>query len=144
MDSVIRRETSVFPNEISTDEWEENMFSADGPSPNETDEDKTFLLIDWNMFGDNKRRCKGCDKYKKEKGYGDFICKHVRGFSEAPSKTKRCVGCDAWRREKGIKGDFWCKHRKPNKKRKIWDDHFGWEGASERARAISKIYSGRR
>ncbi len=141
MDSVIRRETSVFPNEISIEEWEENMFSAEGPLSNETEESKTFLLIDWDMFGDNKRRCKGCDKFKKEKGYGDFICKHVKGFREAPAHVRGCANCNAWKRDRGIKGDFWCKHRKHDKK--IWDDLFGWEGASERARAISEIYSGR-
>ncbi len=58
--------------EISIDEWEEIMFSADVPNEN-----KASLLIDWDLFGDNERRCKGCDKFKKEKGYGDFICKHV-------------------------------------------------------------------
>ena len=141
MDSVIRRETSVFPNEISIEEWEEKMFSAEGPLLDETEEDKTCLFIDWDMFGDNKRRCKGCDKFKKEKGYGDFICKHVKGFREAPAHVRRCANCNAWKRDRGIKGDFWCKHRKHDKK--IWDDLFGWEGASERARAISEIYSGR-
>ena len=141
MDSIDRQETFVLPNEMSIDEWEENMFSAEGPLSNETEESKTFLLIDWDMFGDNKRRCKGCDKYKKEKGYGYFICKHVRGFREASGKKKRCAGCDAWRREKGIEGDFWCKHRKHNKK--IWDDYFGWRGADERAKAIKETYDGR-
>ncbi len=106
-----------------------------------TEENKTFLLIDWDMFGDNKRRCKGCDKYKKEKGYGDFICKHVRGFREAPAHVRRCASCNAWKKERGIKGDFWCKHRKHDKK--IWDDYFGWEGASERAKAIKEAYDGR-
>jgi hypothetical protein len=141
MDSVIRRETSVFPNEISIEEWEEKMFSAEGPLLDETEEDKTCLFVDWNMFGDNKRRCKGCDKYKKEKGYGDFICKHVKGFREAPAHVRRCTNCNAWKKDRGIKGDFWCKHRKRDKK--IWDDHSGWEGASERARDISEIYGGR-
>ena len=141
MDSVDRRETFVLPNEMSIDEWEENMFSAKGPLPNETDENKTLLLIDWDMFGDNKRRCKGCDKFKKEKGYGDFICKHVKGFREAPAHMRRCASCNAWKREKGIEGDFWCKHRKHDKG--IWDDLFGWEGASERAKAIKETYDGR-
>ncbi len=38
MDSVDRRETFVLPNEMSIDEWEKNMFSAEGPLPNETEE----------------------------------------------------------------------------------------------------------
>ena len=141
MDSVNRRDfdlkdTFVLPNEMSIDEWEEIMFSADEPLERET-----FSLIDWDLFGDNKRRCKGCDKFKKEKGYGDFICKHVKGFREAPRNITRCTSCDAWKRERGTEGDFWCKHRKHDKK--IWDDLFGWEGASERAKVIKKTYRGR-
>ncbi len=111
---------------LSVDEWKEIMFF----------DDETSLLIDWDLFGDNERRCEGCDKFKKEKGYSDFICKHVRGFREAPAYMKRCVSCDAWRREKGTKGDFWCKHREHNKG--VWDDLFGWEGAAERAKEIKK------
>ena len=102
----------------------EPELSADDPNEN-----KTFLFIDWNLFGDNERRCKGCDKFREERGYGDFVCKHVKGFREAPAHVRRCASCNAWKRERGIKGDFWCKHRKHDKK--IWDDFFGWESAAE-------------
>ena len=100
------------------------------------DDDDFPLLTDWSIFGGNDRRCVNCDRYKKEKGFGDFVCKHVRGFVEAPSRVKRCKSCDDWKNREGISGDFWCRHRKEEKDR--WNNCLGWEGSAERARAIKK------
>ncbi len=62
--------------------------------------------------------------FRKEKGLGDFICHHMRGYKEAPCHIKRCFDCEMWRSEKGITSDFWCKHNKFYKKE--WDESQGW------------------
>ncbi len=95
-----------------------------------------YRPVDWDSIGSNERRCKNCERFRKEKGYGDFICKHIRGYAEAPAKVRRCYGCNVWKREKGIKGDFWCKHNKLRKEE--WDSREGWRGASVRAKEISE------
>ena len=100
------------------------------PKPN-------YRPVDWSSIGSNERRCKGCDVWKKEKNIeGDFICKHIRGYAEAPAKVRRCYGCNVWKKEKGIKGNFWCKHNKLKKEE--WDSRRGWRGASVRAKEISE------
>ena len=87
--------------------------------------------------GSNERRCKNCNVWRKEKGIGaDFICKHIRGYAEAPAKVRRCHSCNVWKKERGIKGDFWCKHNKFKKKE--WDSSRGWRGASARAKEIGE------
>ncbi len=68
-------------------------------------------------------QCDNCEKFK-EKGLGDFICRHMRGYKEAPCRIKRCSDCESWRSEKGITSDFWCKHNKFCKKE--WDQSKGW------------------
>ena len=90
--------------------------------------------VDWDAIGDNERRCESCEKFRKERDYGDFICKHIKGYAEAPAHVRRCYDCDRWRNEKNIEGDFWCKHNKCRKEE--WDSRRGWEGASERAQEI--------
>ena len=93
---------------------------------------RCYQPIDWDEIDSViERRCKSCEKFREEKNYGDFICKHIKGFAEAPASVKRCQNCDRWKKEKGIEGDFWCKHKKHNKE--VWDKYYGWEGASERA-----------
>ncbi len=102
------------------------------------EDDKIPLFTDWSIFsGDNKRRCKDCDEYGKEKGYGDFVCKHVRGFVEAPSHVKRCESCEAWKKREKVKKDFWCKHR--DSRRVMWNNYLGWQGSSQRANDIYQI-----
>jgi hypothetical protein len=91
--------------------------------------------IDWDEIDSViERRCKSCEKFREEKNYGDFICKHIKGYAEAPANVRRCYDCDRWRKEKDIKGNFWCKHNKYRKEE--WDSRRGWEGASERAQEI--------
>ncbi len=90
--------------------------------------------VDWDAIGDNERRCESCEKFRKERDYGDFICKHIKGYAEAPAHVRRCYDCDRWRNEKNIEGDFWCRHNKRRKEE--WDSRRGWEGASERAQEI--------
>ena len=92
--------------------------------------------VDWDSIGSNERRCKNCERFRKEKGYGDFICKHIRGYAEAPAKVRRCYGCNVWKKERGIKGNFWCKHNKFRKEE--WDSCEGWRGASVRSKEISE------
>ncbi len=70
------------------------------------------------------RRCDNCEKFREEKGLGDFICRHMRDYKEAPPHIKRCSDCGLWRSEKGITSDFWCKHNKFYKKE--WDQSQGW------------------
>ena len=93
--------------------------------------------IDWEEIDDIiERRCKSCEKFRKEKNYGDFICKHIKGYAEAPANVRRCYDCDRWRKEKNIEGNFWCKHNKCRKEE--WDSRRGWEGAAERAWEIKE------
>ncbi len=48
----------------------------------------------------NERRCEWCEKWRKRDGLGDFICKHRKGFKEAPSHIRRCYDCESWREKK--------------------------------------------
>ena len=98
------------------------------------DPEPRYQPIDWDEIGDNERRCKSCEKFRKERDYGDFICKHIKGYAEAPACVRRCYDCDRWRNEKNIEGNFWCRHNKRRKEE--WDSRRGWEGASERALEI--------
>ncbi len=59
-----------------------------------------------------KRHCDNCESWCKKKGLGDFICRHTKGYEEAPASVKRCYDCEEWKRRKSIGGDFWCKHNK--------------------------------
>ncbi len=69
------------------------------------------------LFGSEApRRCDNCEKFREEKGLGDFICRHMRGYKEAPLHIRRCSDCELWRSEKGITSNFWCKHNKFYKK----------------------------
>ena len=36
-----------------------------------------------------KRRCDNCESWRKKKGIGDFSCKHMKGYKEAPASVKR-------------------------------------------------------
>ncbi len=77
------------------------------------------------LFGSNgARRCDNCERFRKDRGLGDFICRHVRGYKEAPPHIKRCTECEGWRLNNGIGSDFWCKHNKCQKK--YWDIDQGW------------------
>ncbi len=62
--------------------------------------------IDWEIFDDNERRCKNYESFRKAKGYGDFICKHIKGFREVPANVRRCDSCDAWKKEKRNRWKF--------------------------------------
>ena len=95
------------------------------------------LSVSWNIFGRNKRRCVNCDEYKKKMNYKDFVCKHFRGFCEAPSYVKRCFVCETWKKKNKVEGDFWCKHN--DYKKKMWNDSAGWKGAKDRAKLIRDI-----
>ncbi len=70
------------------------------------------------------RRCDNCERWREREGLGDFICKHMTGYKEAPAKTKRCYDCNEWKTNNFIKGDFWCKHNKYLKRE--WDQEQGW------------------
>ncbi len=37
------------------------------------------------------RRCDNCDSWREKEGLGDFICRHMRGYKEAPANVKRCL-----------------------------------------------------
>ncbi len=69
-------------------------------------------------------RCDNCEKFRKDKGLGDFICRHIRGYKEAPTYIRRCSDCEAWRLEKGLTSNFWCKHSMFQKE--DWDRSQGW------------------
>ncbi len=58
------------------------------------------------------RRCNNCERWHKKEGLGDFVCKHMKGYKEAPARVKRCYDCNEWKNDNFIKGDFWCKHNK--------------------------------
>ncbi len=92
--------------------------------------------VDWDAIGDNERRCKNCERFREERGYGNFICKHTKGYAEDPAHVRRCHDCNRWKKEKRIEGDFWCRHNKRRKEE--WDSRRGWEGASERAQEIGE------
>ena len=78
------------------------------------------------MFGPGKsRRCKNCEKFKKRESYIDFICRHMRGYKEAPAHVRRCYSCNMWKKSDGIPGNFWCKHNKLYKEE--WDRKQGWK-----------------
>ncbi len=78
------------------------------------------------LFGPGRsRRCNNCEKFRKDEGFGDFICKHMRGYKEAPAHVRRCYDCDEWKKSEGIPGNFWCKHNKSLKKE--WDRKQGWK-----------------
>ena len=121
---------------LSRDEWDRIPFGTIDMEfeEGESEPRPKYEPVDWDALDDNKRRCKNCERYRKEKGYGDFICKHIKGYAEAPAHVRRCYDCDRWRKEKGIGGDFWCKHNKYRKER--WDSFYGWGGAVERAQEI--------
>ncbi len=70
------------------------------------------------------RRCDNCEKFRKEKGLGDFICRHMRGYKEASAHVRRCPSCNDWRKSEGISKNFWCKHNKFYKME--WDRKQGW------------------
>ena len=77
------------------------------------------------LFGSERpRQCNNCEKFKKDKGLGDFICRHMRGYKEAPPDVRRCFDCEVWRAANGITSNFWCKHNKYLKKE--WDRNQGW------------------
>ena len=121
---------------LSRDEWEEMFFDA-SDAKIEIQEPKgkpKYDPIDWDALGDNERRCKNCDHWREENGLGDFICRNIRGYKEAPVHIRRCDNCNEWKKEKGIGGDFWCKHNKHHKL--DWDQRDGYEGAAERASEI--------
>ncbi len=90
--------------------------------------------VDWEALGDGERRCKNCEKLRKDKGYGDFVCKHMKVYKEAPARVRRCNNCDEWKKREGISGDFWCRHNMSLKKE--WDRPNGqaWFNATLRAR----------
>ena len=76
------------------------------------------------LFGlEGVHRCDNCKKFRKDRELGDFICRHVRGYKEAPPHIKRCTECEGWRINNGIAGDFWCKHNKCQKR--YWDSDQG-------------------
>ena len=123
---------------LSRDEWEEMYFGAsDGKVEVKGSEPRPkYEPVDWDALDNNERRCKNCERYREEKGYGDFICRHIRGYREAPAHVRRCSGCDEWKKSQGFSGNFWCRH---NKHRRLdWDrpGGRGWEGAAERAQEI--------
>ncbi len=94
---------------LSRDEWEEMFFDA-SDAKIEIQEPKgkpKYDPIDWDALGDNERRCKNCDHWREENGLGDFICRNIRGYKEAPVHIRRCDNCNEWKKEKGIGGDFW-------------------------------------
>ncbi len=45
--------------------------------------------VNWDALGDNEHQCKNCDHWCEEKGIGDFICRHIRGYKEAPAHIRR-------------------------------------------------------
>ncbi len=133
---IVNKMSCNYEPGLSIDEWEEMHFGAsDGKIEVKESEPRTkHEPVDWDALDDNERRCKNCERYRKEKGYGDFICKHIKGYREAPAHVRRCDNCDKWKKEEGIKGDFWCRHNKCRKDK--WDRRRGWEGAAERAQDI--------
>ena len=102
----------------------------------EPKETPKYEPVNWEALGDGKRRCKNCDKLKKNKGYSDFICKHMKGYREASARVRRCTRCNEWKKREGIPGDFWCKHKKYLKSE--WDgkNGQGWFNAEFRAMDI--------
>ncbi len=77
------------------------------------------------LFGpEGPRRCNNCECWREKEGLGDFICRHMRGYKEAPAHVKRCDNCDRWKEDNFIKGDFWCRHNKYKKRE--WDQSQGW------------------
>ena len=92
--------------------------------------------FDWDALGYNERRCENCDRWRRENGLGDFICRHIKGFKEAPAHVRRCDTCDKWKKSRRILGEFWCKHNKSGKS--DWDRFDGWVGAVKRAREIGE------
>ena len=70
------------------------------------------------------QRCDNCERFREDKGLGDFVCCHVRGYKEAPSHIKRCFDCECWRSDNEITSDFWCKHNKFHKAE--WDRDQEW------------------
>ena len=104
----------------------------------ESEEKPNYKPVDWEALGDGEQRCKNCEKLKKDKGYGDFICKHMKGYREAPARVRRCKSCDKWKKSNGVSGDFWCIHNKYLKRE--WDgpNGRGWFGAEFRAKDIKE------
>ena len=102
------------------------------------EEKPNYEPVDWKALGDGERRCKSCEKLKKDKGYGDFICKHMKGYREAPARVRRCENCNKWKKSDGISGNFWCVHNKYLKRE--WDgpNGQGWFGAELRMRDIKE------
>ncbi len=119
------------------------LFSACGDKVivHEPEEIPRYKPVDWEALGDGERRCKNCEKLKKDKCYGDFICKHMKGYVEVPGRVRRCKSCDKWKKSEGIPGNFWCVHNKYL--RKEWDkpNGEGWFGAEFRVREIRKTRS---
>ncbi len=70
------------------------------------------------------RRCKKCERFRKRMDYDDFICRHMRGYEEAPAHVRRCPSCDDWKKREGISKNFWCMHNKYFKEE--WDQRQGW------------------
>ncbi len=76
------------------------------------------------FVSEGPRRCDNCERWREKEGLGDFICRHMRGYKEAPANIRRCFGCNEWRKENNIEGNFWCKHNKYKKRE--WDQSQGW------------------
>ena len=70
------------------------------------------------------RRCDNCEHSREREGLGDFICRHIRGYKEAPAHVRKCNSCDRWKKDNFVKGDFWCRHNKYRKRE--WDREQGW------------------
>ena len=53
-------------------------------------ENKCYTLTDMKiLFGaEGVQRCDNCERFREEKGLGDFVCRHVRGYKEAPSHIR--------------------------------------------------------
>ncbi len=48
----------------------------------EPKEKPKYKPVDWEALGDSERRCKNCEKLRKDKGYGDFVCRHMKGYRD--------------------------------------------------------------
>ena len=70
------------------------------------------------------RRCKKCERFRKRMDYDDFICRHMRGYKEAPAHVRRCPSCDDWKKSQGISKNSWCVHNIYLKEE--WDQRQGW------------------
>ena len=46
------------------------------------------------------RWCKRCERFRERMDYDDFICRHMRGYKEAPAHVRRCPSCDDWKKVK--------------------------------------------